>query len=60
MEKIIDKYIKEYLGIDSISTNTDKFIYVNKDASEKKFKDALANFYNITKIIYFKGKRQIK
>ena len=49
-----DQYLKEYLEINDISTNDCEFIYVNKDDSYENFQIALANFYNITKIPYYK------
>lgn len=49
-----DQYLKKYLGINNISTNDCDFIYINENDNYEKFQIALANFYNITKILYFK------
>lgn len=49
-----DQYLKEYLGINDISTNDCDFIYINENDSYEKFQIALANFFNITKIPYYK------
>lgn len=49
-----DQYLKEYLGINNTPTNDCDFIHINKDDSYEKFQIALANFYNITKIPYYK------
>ena len=49
-----DQYLKEYLEINDISTNDCDFIYINENDSYEKFQIALANFYNITKIPYYK------